>query len=559
MRQRASTHLLILLFLLLLNGLAYLAIHRGGLERGYTPSIQLAIAHLLLYLPLMGILIWLARRRRYQGDWTLLTVAVLLFGIGQFMQYRLFTDPEYRADNRRNFVRKAREAKADTIRMQSINQFYDGEKKRALFRDPNYQIPVKDQGEVVSGGEELKMDWKLILASILKPLLALAGMVLAILLFAQDRTLLGLQRKSFVLGLLTILSFIPLALLSSRGKFYGSTTPWEPVKVAFLASYSGILADHYRKLSQTRWGLPPWRFLLPLLMIAAMPVAAFLLLEDFGQLLVFLGVYLTLYLIAVRRIPQLTMALILVGLLLGLSVLGLGIYSRMTMVPAGGMVAGEVDGQALVKRMRNVVSQGIPLRIHQRFHLWLNGGDPPNPETQWWWPESRVRGFGSKDLRKVEVIFNEDKSNNQELWYKSFAFQPLQALFGISSGRLLGKGLGRGYPESVPIADSDFIYAALAEEMGLVGGAVVLVAFLLLVMAGVRVAIEAPDMFTKLLAAGITAFLGFQAIVNIGGVTRMLPMTGITLPFVSHGGWSLLTTFTMLGILMAISHRNRTI
>ncbi|MFM8394553.1 MAG: FtsW/RodA/SpoVE family cell cycle protein, partial [Acidobacteriota bacterium] len=129
----------------------------------------------------------------------------------------------------------------------------------------------------------------------------------------------------------------------------------------------------------------------------------------------------------------------------------------------------------------------------------------------------------------------------------------------ISSGRLLGKGLGRGYPESVPIADSDFIYAALAEEMGLLGGAVVLLAFILLVMAGARTAIEAPDMFTKLLAAGITAFLGFQAIVNIGGVTRMLPMTGITLPFVSHGGWSLLTTFTMLGILMAISHRNRTI
>jgi len=66
-------------------------------------------------------------------------------------------------------------------------------------------------------------------------------------------------------------------------------------------------------------------------------------------------------------------------------------------------------------------------------------------------------------------------------------------------------------------------------------------------------------MFTKLLAAGITFFLGFQAIVNIGGVVKMLPMTGITLPFVSHGGWSLITSFVMLGMLMAISHRNQTV
>jgi cell division protein FtsW (lipid II flippase) len=108
----------------------------------------------------------------------------------------------------------------------------------------------------------------------------------------------------------------------------------------------------------------------------------------------------------------------------------------------------------------------------------------------------------------------------------------------------------------VPIADSDFIYAAVAEEMGLAGGAIIIAAFVIIVIAGMRVAIEARDMYTKLIAAGVTAFFGFQAVVNVGGVIRMLPMTGITLPFVSHGGWSLLTSFFMLGMLMAISHRN---
>ena len=88
------------------------------------------------------------------------------------------------------------------------------------------------------------------------------------------------------------------------------------------------------------------------------------------------------------------------------------------------------------------------------------------------------------------------------------------------------------------------------------GGLIVIAGFVVLMLAGLRVAIDARDNFTKLLAAGITTALGLQALVNIGGVIRMIPMTGITLPFVSHGGWSLLTSFTMLGMLLAISHRN---
>jgi cell division protein FtsW (lipid II flippase) len=92
--------------------------------------------------------------------------------------------------------------------------------------------------------------------------------------------------------------------------------------------------------------------------------------------------------------------------------------------------------------------------------------------------------------------------------------------------------------------------------MGLFGGAIIILEIILLVVSGMRTAIEAPDMFTKLIAAGLTSFIGLQSIVNIGGVIRMLPMTGITLPFVSHGGWSLITSFVMLGMLMAISLRN---
>src|SRR5207248_9223139 len=94
-------------------------------------------------------------------------------------------------------------------------------------------------------------------------------------------------------------------------------------------------------------------------------------------------------------------------------------------------------------------------------------------------------------------------------------------------------------PEVIPIADSDYVYAAIAEEMGLVGGAVVVLALIIFVIAGIRTSIEARDMFTKLCAAGLTAFMGIQGLVNIGGITRARPMTRITLPLVSRGGSSI--------------------
>jgi len=199
----------------------------------------------------------------------------------------------------------------------------------------------------------------------------------------------------------------------------------------------------------------------------------------------------------------------------------------------------------------------LPARIQQRFHLWLDGFDPPSPETSWW--KKEYEDALAKDPQMKELADQSEamkKSVNTDIWFDKLAFQPAQAIFGISSGKTTGRGLGLGFPEVIPIADSDYVYAAIAEEMGLLGGAVVVLAVIVFVIAGVRTSLDARDMFTKLCAAGLTAFVGVQALVNIGGITRALPMTGITLPFVSHGGFSLITSFTMLGMLMAFSHRN---
>jgi len=537
MKNRPSSHFLLLILLFALNALAYFAIYRAGVARGYSPSLLLALRDLALFFPIFTIVVWVARRHRYAGDMTLFTVAILLFSVGQFTQYRLFTDPEYSAD-RRSEAREARLAKANTLRQRYVNQYYDADKKRALFGDPEFNIPVKESA--ASAGEESYWTLKRILSSVstLIPILAMLGFCGAFVFTKRDDVLLWLQRRSFLIGLLTTMPFAVIAIIySSGGKFLGNTTPWEPVKITFLLSYAGILADHYRNLSRTYWGMPPWRFTLPFLLVAVLPVIPFFALSDFGQMLVFFGAYVTLYVVAVRRLPQVTMAIILIAVLLGAAIFSAGIYN--TAVD----IFSDKSQVSAFERVKGLIGRGVPARIHQRFYLWRQGGVAPDPEEHWWWAAESAEAEG----RGV---------SNEEAWYNKYAYQPSQALYGVSDGQALGQGLGRGYPESVPIADSDFIYAAVAEEMGLAGGAIIIAAFVIIVIAGMRVAIEARDMYTKLIAAGITAFFGFQAVVNVGGVIRMLPMTGITLPFVSHGGWSLLTSFIMLGMLMAISHRN---
>lgn len=137
--------------------------------------------------------------------------------------------------------------------------------------------------------------------------------------------------------------------------------------------------------------------------------------------------------------------------------------------------------------------------------------------------------------------------------YESRGYQPVQALFSLAEGGLTGTGLGRGDPASVPAAHNDFIISAIAEEMGLLGCVAVLAAFALLVGAGLRTALRADHHFDKLLAVGLTTILAVQSFIIIGGVIRVVPLTGVTLPFVSYGGSSLVSNYIVLALLLRIS------
>jgi len=157
-----------------------------------------------------------------------------------------------------------------------------------------------------------------------------------------------------------------------------------------------------------------------------------------------------------------------------------------------------------------------------------------------------------------------------DIWLDPYAdpdgtgYQLLQGMFAQADGGLFGRGLGESLLKSpgaettlIPAVDTDFIYALIANELGLFGACGVIAIYVLIAARGFKIAVIAPDGFSKLLAAGLTAVFALQAFVIIGGVVRVIPLTGVTLPFISKGGSSILANMVLLALLLLISDRAR--
>lgn len=133
------------------------------------------------------------------------------------------------------------------------------------------------------------------------------------------------------------------------------------------------------------------------------------------------------------------------------------------------------------------------------------------------------------------------------------SFQLVQGLFAFANGGLIGAGIGNGMPERIPVVWSDFVFAAFTEETGFLGGLALLALYLVFVYRGMLIAVRAPTPFLQLLAAGLSFIVAFQTLVIVGGNAKLIPLTGVTLPFVSYGGSSLVTNFLLTALLIRIS------
>ena len=205
---------------------------------------------------------------------------------------------------------------------------------------------------------------------------------------------------------------------------------------------------------------------------------------------------------------------------LGTSLLFFGFFVAMLYV-ATERVSWLVIGLLLFAGAATVAALLFP-HVMARVDVWLNAFDPE--------------------------IYNRDPGGSGQL---------VQGLFGMASGGLSGAGWGAGFPYLVPYANSDFIWASLGEELGLTGLLAILVIYLVLFLRGIRTGVGVRDGFGKLLCAGLAFVMAFQVFVVIGGVTRLIPLTGLTMPFMAYGGSSLLSNWIIVGLLLRISNEAR--
>jgi cell division protein FtsW (lipid II flippase) len=218
---------------------------------------------------------------------------------------------------------------------------------------------------------------------------------------------------------------------------------------------------------------------------------------------------------------------------LGAALLNFGIFLAM-LYAATGRALYVGAGLALFIGGSAALYNALP-RVEQRVTVWLHP-----------WTDEKVQCF-SADVVDFRQYCD--------------SFQLVKSLYSIANGGYGGTGLGQGVFETIdgtpliPALDTDFIYSAIAQEVGLVGAAGVILLYLVFVARGMRIGLVAQDGFSKLLAVGLTFGFALQTFIIVGGVLRLVPLTGITLPFISYGGSSILSNFVSLALLLLVSNR----
>ncbi len=500
--QTATNPLPGLLFAILISVLGMLSVYIAGNARGYDPSMTVLVRNVLLMCAFLGV--YFILRGNYKGDFSILVVVAVLTGIGFTVQYRI--SAAINVGFQETLVRQYSAASlsaagAETIAAKTIRS--DTTVQRTV---PERSIEaIQKEAKELLRLDKLKLNqflqdffdgvpaWSRLIISYLTALFAI---VYVIRKTTKDEFMDSLAQPFFWIALTVFLLviFVALSEVKTRGRFVYQMTPWEAFKITliiFLAGFFAKYRDEFTRKAPKIKGkalqrlLVPWG---PFLLIWMIPQLLFVLLKDFGQVILYGGLLVVMIFALTKRYAYLFAGI-------GLTV----ITSR------------------LILHLEGV----LPAHVLQRFLIWSDIWALPHDAT--WW-------------------------NN--------VYQIMNSFFALHAGGWTGAGLGLGYPTNIPLVVSDFVYSALAEELGLVGGAIIVSLYFLLFLLGIRVVVQTENIFERLLALGFATMLALQVFVNIGGVIKLIPLTGITLPFISRGGFSFLISMTIIGFLMGISHRN---
>ncbi|MBS1914295.1 MAG: FtsW/RodA/SpoVE family cell cycle protein [Bacteroidetes bacterium] len=564
--SRAVSYPVLALLVIALVAVANVAVYQAGMEWFVgQPSLWIVIRNVLAVAVIVlagGALI--PRDGRTRSAELVLLLAAALFGIGSAVQFRLGADaPRQLSNNEIAAVRDSmmsamhgraseaqiREEAASVVRQRNGALRRDFEQSRIDTRlarslEAAYG-PTPDTRRILESRPRSSGDS--ILFRVL-PVLVLLG---TLLLFGRTSaaTLLSSQwRLAGFYGSIAVCLLTLVYLMMSGGVRGANFAPQELLKLTLPIAWAGLLI-HYRAAfvanTRERFARSPLVLWLYTLLLLSSPLLSFIVVRDFGQFLV-ISIAQTLLLGYYTRSALYVVLFVAATLATSMLLLGDTLFTGTTLLATLGIVVGAVVVLGALERFQRreslwasasgvlvlyVAAAFVLVRIpfvmrllatpRQRFLLWADLYSRHGNPT--WWDSSR---------------------------------QIVEALYALDAGGAAGRGLGYGTPFLIPKASSDFVFAAMVEEMGSAGGILVILSFIALVVIGLRIATKmGRDTFGGILVAGYTLLVASQAFVHIAGTMNILPMTGITLPLVSSGMSSLLVSWGIVGAIVALSAR----
>ncbi|MFC4054780.1 FtsW/RodA/SpoVE family cell cycle protein [Actinomadura syzygii] len=349
------------------------------------------------------------------------------------------------------------------------------------------------------------------------------------------------QRYTYLIGLTGVI-FLLLPIVPGIGMEINGARVWihlgplsvqpgEFTKLLLVVFFAGYLVNKRQAMSLIGKkvgpiSLPRARDLGPIVVIWFLCLGVLFMQKDLGTALLFFGLFVSMLYIATQRVSW---------VFIGVGLLAVGVFIA-TLLPFMGHVNQRID-------------------IWQNPKPYFDGGClmddgkviPVNPDTAIY-KKFKAQGDPSPGFSACVSELGGEYSDSAQL---------MKGLFSLGQGGVLGTGLGQGEPWRTPLSFSDFIFDSLGEELGLTGLMVLLLTYALIVQRGMKTAVAARDPFLKLFAGGVSFVLALQVFVIVGGVTRLIPLTGLTTPFLSQGGSSLMANWILIAILVRMSHDAR--